>query len=82
MADLEMWVAKEGSIFEIKQSTVKVGFNEIKLQKSIAFNVGDKVARHIVDLHNQDVVVKLRKMLTNGQITKKELNEMYGFIQL
>ena len=82
MADLEMWVAKEGSIFEIKQSTVKVGFNEIKLQKSIAFNVGDKVARHIVDLHNQDVVGKLRKMLTNGQITKKELNEMYGFIQL
>jgi hypothetical protein len=47
------WVAIEGSIFseeEYIKTFERVGSKRVRL--SIAFNVGEEVARHIVQVHN------------------------------
>lgn len=49
----ERWVAKNGSIFCERSYSVKTEYNtKYMTQDSIAFNVGEKVAEHIVALHN------------------------------
>jgi hypothetical protein len=50
------WYVKDGSVFstEVKikcSKDFRLGKN-YKYQNAIAFNVGDKLARHIVELHN------------------------------
>jgi hypothetical protein len=48
------WVARDGSVFT-KDAIVTIKIDatkSIKVQESIAFNVGDESAKHIVQLHN------------------------------
>jgi hypothetical protein len=48
------WVARDGSIFTRDEIVViKIDANKsIRVQESIAFNVGEEAAKHIVQLHN------------------------------
>ena len=48
------WVARDGSIFTKDEIvTIKIDATKsIKVQESIAFNVGDEAAKYIVQLHN------------------------------
>ena len=48
------WIARDGSVFT-KDAIVVIKIDaskSIKVQESIAFNVGDEAAKHIVQLHN------------------------------
>ena len=50
------WFVKDGSVFseEIKSKhsqDFRLG-KEYKYQEAVAFNVGDRIARHLVKLHN------------------------------
>jgi len=51
------WVAKDGSIFTEKEFKVRVDFTgKYMLQQgAIAFNVGQTLAEHIVQVHNDDI---------------------------
>ena len=48
------WVARDGSVFTKDEIvTIKIDATKsIRVQESIAFNVGDEAAKHIVQLHN------------------------------
>jgi hypothetical protein len=48
------WVARDGSIFTRDEIVViKIDANKsIRVQESIAFNVGEEASKHIVQLHN------------------------------
>lgn len=48
------WVVRDGSIFTRDEITViKIDATKsIRVQESIAFNVGEDAAKHIVQLHN------------------------------
>lgn len=50
------WFARDGHVFSEKVVTKKnADFrfgDEFKYNEAIAFNVGQKLAQHIVDLHN------------------------------
>ena len=50
------WVARDGSIFTKDEIvTIKIDATKsIKVQESIAFNIGD-AAEHIVRLHNESL---------------------------
>ena len=49
----QQWIAKDGCIFVEDTKEVKTEFQRwITVNESIAFNVGDDVAKHIVKLHN------------------------------
>ena len=51
----ERWIAVEGSIYTDKAYRMHFPDNkeaEIYNRKSIAFNVGNELAQHIVELHN------------------------------
>lgn len=53
----EKWVVIDGSIFTDKQFPVKTE-NKLRVvmsRKAVAFNVGESVAKHIVDLHNKSL---------------------------
>jgi len=51
------WVARDGSVFTKDPIvTIKIDASKsIKVQESIAFNVGDESAKHIVRLHNESL---------------------------
>ena len=52
----EIWVARNGSIFtERTYKTITEYKTSYHSAKTIAFNVGDKIAEHIVELHNAQV---------------------------
>ena len=56
---MHKWFVKDGSIFstEVKVKNNKdfrLGLN-FKTNPCIAFNVGDKLAKYIVDLHNSKI---------------------------
>jgi gentisate 1,2-dioxygenase len=55
-----LWVAINGSIFTEPTFRVKAQLSPngkiLEQQLSIAFNVGEEAARHIVDLHNSKVI--------------------------
>jgi hypothetical protein len=55
-----LWVAVNGSIFTEPTFRVKAQLSPIgkmlEQRLSIAFNVGEEAARHIVDLHNAKVI--------------------------
>ena len=50
------WFVKDGSVFsEQEKSKHSQDFRlgkEYKYQEAVAFNVGDRIARHLVKLHN------------------------------
>lgn len=47
------WVAIQGSIFTEQEVERQSDFGKkYKARLSIAFNVGDKLAKHIVQMHN------------------------------
>jgi tRNA(Phe) wybutosine-synthesizing methylase Tyw3 len=48
------WVARDGSIFTKDEIVViKIDATKsIRVQESIAFNVGDETAKYLVQLHN------------------------------
>jgi hypothetical protein len=52
----ERWFAKDGSVFsEVSKKQVVLGFKDAKAfynNESVALNVGNAVAKHMVDLHN------------------------------
>lgn len=54
-AEDRLWVVMDGSIYVAEADDVKVAFSgkTMKVQQAIAFNVGEKLAEHIVRLHNQ-----------------------------
>jgi hypothetical protein len=57
------WVAQDGHIFSEKvtlknNKDFRNGRN-FECQDAIAFNVGDKLAKHIVELHNNALVAQL-----------------------
>ena len=50
------WFVKDGSVFSEKVKSkhsqdFRLG-KEYEYQEAVAFNVGDRVARHLVELHN------------------------------
>lgn len=53
------WFVENGHIFSEEVTVMKSrdhpSGNEYQARTSIAFNVGNKVAQHIVDLHNQSL---------------------------
>ena len=51
------WVEDGGSIYTADEIEMVVDFDKrrIKVRESVAFNVGVKLARHIVRLHNQSL---------------------------
>ncbi len=53
------WFLENGHIFSEEETVKKApdhrGAKEFVVRTSIAFNVGDKVGQHIVDLHNQSL---------------------------
>jgi len=53
------WVAKDGSIFTEGLVEMRSDFpgnkTTYKVSISIAFNVGDEIAKHIVELHNRSL---------------------------
>ena len=52
----EKWIAVNGSVMEEKTSTVRTEFKTTYVsRKYIAFNVGQKIAEHIVKLHNDSL---------------------------
>ena len=55
------WYVENGHIFSdevtVKKAPDFQKGNEFMSRTNIALNVGDKVARHIVDLHNQSLGV-------------------------
>jgi hypothetical protein len=54
----QKWVVKDGSIFVEKATPVKMEFQKkaIMVQESIAFNIGNEAAAHIVRLHNDSLM--------------------------
>lgn len=66
MSTKERWVVKDGSIFCERVYTVKSDYGrKYDAQDSIAFNVGDEVANHIVKLHNAVIDEQTKKV--NGE---------------
>lgn len=66
MKTKERWVVKDGSIFCERVYTAKSEYGrKYDVQDSIAFNVGDEVAAHIVKLHNAHIDEQNRKV--NGE---------------
>jgi hypothetical protein len=52
----ERWIAIEGCIYSEKEYQEKSDYGrKYKVRKSVAFNVGQEVAEHIVRLHNATV---------------------------
>ena len=55
-----MWVAVNGSIFTEDEFKTKTQLNSagkmLEQRTAIAFNVGDEVAKYIVNLHNNQIV--------------------------
>lgn len=51
------WVADGGSIYTADTVELKLDFGKrsIRVREAIAFNVGEKVAEHIVKLHNENL---------------------------
>lgn len=53
----ERWIAKNGSVFsEVSKKQVVLGFkdaNAFYVNESVALNVGNAVAKHMVDVHNR-----------------------------
>ena len=51
------WIAEGGSIFTEHKFKVKLDFagGHMLQRGAIAFNVGDEIAKHIVQLHNDDI---------------------------
>jgi hypothetical protein len=55
----QRWMAKDGCIFVGNTKEVKSEFQRwITVNESIAFNVGDDIAKHIVNLHNASLKVE------------------------
>jgi len=52
-----LWVVDNGSIYTADTVELKIDFSKksIQVRESVAFNVGDAVAHHIVSIHNQAV---------------------------
>jgi len=51
------WIARDGSVFT-KDAIVVIKIDaskSIRVQESIAFNVGEEAAKHIVELHNESL---------------------------
>lgn len=57
LADTKMpWQVIDGSIFTVYEYTTKTETGTlIKQPKAIAFNVGDKIAQHVVAFHNRSL---------------------------
>ena len=57
------WFARDGHIFSehvvLKNNKDFRNGDNFECQEAIAFNVGDKVAKHIVELHNNALVTEL-----------------------
>ena len=52
----ELWVAKDGSVFTDKAYKVMTEYKtNYHSRKAIAFNVGDEIAKYIVELHNKQL---------------------------
>jgi hypothetical protein len=52
----DKWVARDGSVFCETKYQVKSDFGvKYVVQDSIAFNVGQEIAEHIVRLHNAEL---------------------------
>jgi hypothetical protein len=54
----QRWVAKDGSIFVVEAEPLKLEFQKknIRVQQTIAFNIGHETAEHIVRLHNASLM--------------------------
>lgn len=53
----ERWITKDGSVFsEVSKKQVVLGFkdaNPFFVNESVALNVGNAVAKHMVEVHNR-----------------------------
>lgn len=51
------WIADNGSIYTADSEEMTVDFDKRKIpvRRSIAFNVGEQLAEHIVRLHNESL---------------------------
>ena len=54
-----LWVADAGSIYTADTEEMTVDFDKkrIQVRRSIASNVGESLAEHIVHLHNQTIMM-------------------------
>ena len=48
----EYWIVKDGSIFTDKAYKYITDHKTYYARRCIAFNIGEKLANHLVDLHN------------------------------
>ena len=77
----ERWVAIGGSIYtENDQHPLKIDHTgEVKrVRKSIAFNVGEDIAQHIVDLHNLKLIGELIRRIDLNLATPSEVRKDIG----
>ena len=52
----EKWMEDEGCIYTINKENIGTIDCPIMVTKAIAYNVGNEVAKHIVELHNGSLV--------------------------
>lgn len=52
-----LWVEDNGSIYTADTEDLVIDFSKktIQVRVAVAFNIGEKLARHIVSIHNQAV---------------------------
>ena len=62
------WVEDGGSIYTFDEIEMVVDFDKrrIKVRESVAFNVGARLARHIVNLHNQSICLSRAAEFLDG----------------
>ena len=74
------WVESGGSIFTVEHFKIKLENGKfIEQPKSIAFNVGTEIAKHICDLHNHKLVEQYIDKLHKHQLTRKQLMDILGY---
>ena len=62
----EKWIAIEGSIYSEREYQEKSDYGrKYKVRKSVAFNVGQELASHIVSIHNAELArAKFERIMT------------------
>jgi hypothetical protein len=74
------WVESSGSIFTTEEFKIKLENGKfLEQSKSIAFNVGTDIAKHICDLHNHNLVEQYIDKLHKHQLSRSQLMNILGY---
>lgn len=75
----EIWVHEHGSVF-VADAEEKLfpGGSKKPVRESVAFNVGERVAKHMVTVHNNALVKHCATQVANKTMTIAQLQDKLG----